>query len=529
MRDPLRLLYAPILALFGIAAVLFFRFSAEDAFITYRYAENLATLGSLVFNEGEPILALTSPLHGLLSTVLFLVTGHTVLANKILGFVLLLAAAAFVWLRYRDQPLLQPLVATLILVPPCVVLWTFGGLETPILLFLVTSATLLGADRRVPSRGQLSGAFFLAGLAFVTRFDSILFVAPLLLNLVVRSRSVRDVSMAVAAGVALPAAWMVISWSYYGDPFPTSFYTKKPMMSVPVIIGNGKYVLFYLALVGIIPMLMLALAIMRRLRTMVETLVGHFGAIWWLYLGVAAQLLYGLTMAQTHMMFSFRYFVPYIPAFAILVADLLERAMSARRMADTRRASVLAWAILILLVFQGFQTHYTYARSVNGLSPWGEYPATGVRQYTRFIETLRLEGENIREHWRTVPNESQRRPRIYTYAGGVVPYTFRESYVYETLASYRHCPPERDQVEAPNVWMRTQVDLRLSADYIHMVSPRHGPISPQLPLPEEHFSLISSYEVEFDGYPERFLVFHNPSPAPHTLTSTIDGRCEAGA
>lgn len=518
-------LHAAVLALFGTAAFLFFRFSAEDAFITYRYAENLATLGALVFNEGEPILALTSPFHGLLASVLYVLTGHTVLANKIVGGSLLLAAATLVWLRYRDRPLLQPLVATLILGPPSVVLWTFGGLETPILLFLVTGATLLALNPGEPSRARLCQVFVLAGIVFLTRFDSILFMAPLLLHMAVRSRSVRDVGFAVMAGAVIPVAWLLVSLGYYGDIFPTSFYAKKPQTNLPVLIGNGKYILFYLFLVGIIPTAILVLAIMRRQETMVRILSGHLRARWWLYLGIAAKLLYGLTMAQTHMMFSFRYFVPYIPAVAILLADILERAMDARRWPDARRTVVVAAAVLVLLLFQGFQVHYTYDRSVNGLSPWGEYRATGVRHYVGFIDTLRREGEDIRDHWATVPNPSQRLPRIYTYAGGVVPYTFRESYVYETLVSYRHCPPEDGQVVAPNVWMSTAVDLRLSADYIHLLTPRHGQIEPQLPLPGEQFTLISSYETVFDGYSERFLVFHNPSPAPHTLPATLHGRC----
>ena len=527
MRPLLRLLHVPILVLFGTAAFLFFRFSAEDAFITYRYAENLATLGALVFNEGEPILALTSPLHGVWSTGLFVLTGHTILANKILGFGFLLGAAALVWFRYRHRPLLQPLAVTLILLPPSVVLWTLGGLETPVLLFLVTSLTLLALDPHEPDRTRLLGVFLLAGLTFLTRFDSILFVAPLLLHMAIRARSVRDVGIAVLAGAAIPAVWLLVSSSYYGDIFPTSLYAKTPNASLPVLIGNGKYILFYLFLVGIIPTAILALAILRRPSTMVRILLGHLGAGWWLYLGIAAMLLYGLTMAQTHMMFSFRYFVPYVPAVAILLLDLMERVMHARGWPDARWATVLVPTVLVLLLFQGFQIHYTYDRSVNGLSPWGEYRATGVRHYVGFIDALRQEGENIREHWSTVPNPSQRLPRIYTYAGGVVPYTFRESYVYETLVSYRHCPPEQgQQVVAPNVWMMTDVDLRLSADYIHLLTPRHGPIDPQLPLPREHYSLISSLEVEFDGYLERFLVFHNPSPAAHTLTSTLHGQCD---
>lgn len=528
MGNRIYLLYLPTLGLFGIAVALFFRFTAEDAFITYRYAENLATLGSLVFNDGEPILALTSPLHGLVSTGLYLVTGHTVMANKVLGLAMLLGTVILVLLRYRNQPPVQTLAAALILLPASVVLWTFGGLETPVLLILVTATTLLAANSSTPSLRRLSAVFLLAGLAFLTRFDSLLFLAPVLLYMTVRARGLRDIAIALAAGAVLPAAWLLTSLVYYGDIFPTSFYAKTPSVSIQTIIGNGKYILLYLILVGIVPMLILALAIMNRWHTIIETLLPHIKSMWWLYLGIAAQILYGLTMAQTHMMFSFRYFVPYIPAFTILVADLMAKAMRARQLSGHRQTSIITAAVLGLVVFQVIQVHYTYHTSVNGLSPWGEYRYTGVKHYVQFIETLKQEGENIREHWDSILTAQERLPRIFTYAGGSVPYTFRESYVYEYLVSYRHCPPE-NPVRAYNVWMHMATDPRLSADYIHILSPRHGPVADQLPLPEEHFALISTLESDFDGNRESFLVYHNPDPAPHTLTRQLHGRCEGMA
>jgi hypothetical protein len=527
MHRQLYVLQVAILAIFGIASVLFSGFSAEDAFITYRYAENLATHGSFVFNVGEPIMAITSPLHGVVVSLLFQLTGHSVLANKVLGLVLLLAAATAVWMRYLGKPFLQALVAALILLPPCVALWTFGGLETPLLLFLVTIATLLAADTGSASRRQACWVAFLAGLAFVTRFDSILFLGPLVLHMAFRARSISDVLIASAVGGALPAAWLAVSLAYFGDLFPTSFYSKTPDSSVPVLIGNGKYILFNLFVVGMIPATVLVVALGRPWRFLLGLLLSHFKGMWWLYIGIAAELLYGLTMATTHMMFSFRYFVPYLPVLAILIADLAGRAMEERETpeADRMMRTIPIAAVLCLVVLQMPQIYYTYEKSVNGLSPWGEYPSVGVRQYNRFIETLHQEADDIREHWNTVGNERHRAPRIYTFAGGVVPYRFRDAYIYETLASWRHCYDESSLIQAPNVWMKTNVDLRLSADYIHVVTPRHGSIGPQLPLPEHRFSLVSSYEIEFDGYPERFLVFFNPEPEQHRLTNTIDGMC----
>ena len=170
MRNFYRYLHVPVLILIGVSAVFYFNFTAEDAYITYRYAENWVNIGSLVYNEGEPINAMTSPLHAVLSSALFLVTGNTVLSNKIMALVLVFVSALFVWYRFREHVHLQVL-ALVLLFPACALLWTFGGLETPILLFLATVTVIL-VDRPAPIRlNLLCAIFLLAGLAFLTRYD----------------------------------------------------------------------------------------------------------------------------------------------------------------------------------------------------------------------------------------------------------------------------------------------------------------------------------------------------------------------
>ena len=228
MRKFYYYLHLPILILIGISAVFYFNFTAEDAYITYRYAENWVNIGSLVYNEGEPINAMTSPFHAILSAALFFVTGNTVLSNKIISLLLLLFSALLVWYRFRNHPHLQLLALILMLMPPCVLLWTFGGLETPILLFLATITVIL-ADRTPPFRlNLLCVIFLLAGLAFLTRYDFILFFLPVTLYAASKARSIKHVVIALAGAAILPLAWFFVSIYYYGDLLPTSFYVKTP-------------------------------------------------------------------------------------------------------------------------------------------------------------------------------------------------------------------------------------------------------------------------------------------------------------
>jgi hypothetical protein len=513
MRKIHSILQLLILIIIGTSAVFYSKFTAEDAYITYRYAENWVNTGSLVFNEGEPINAMTSPLHAVLSAGLFFVTGYTVVGNKIVALLLLIVSALLVWYRYRDQLHLQVL-ALILLFPPCVLLWTYGGLETPILLFLATVTVILAHRPRPFSRNLLCVIFFLAGLAFLTRYDSILFFLPITLFAASKARSIKDVLIAFAGAAILPLSWLFVSFSYYGDLLPTSFYVKTPNGNWQGLIFNGVYIVSYLLYIGILPTMVLVFVMLAPKRKSIEVPYQHFKSSWWLYIGLALELLYGLTMATHHMMFSFRFFVPYIPSAVILVVELIRRASETTRLELTagRQAYLFTGFLLSMALFQLYQNVYTYDHSVNGISFIGEYRALGIRDYVRFMQTLKQEAIDIEGHWERIHGDSDRRPRIITFAAGMLPYTYRDSYIYEQLVSYRHCHERFRQ--------------GLYADYLHILVPRQGQVDRQLPRSEESYDLVSSYEMYFDGSMQKFLVYYNPAPEAHNLSAGISDFCK---
>lgn len=512
MRKIFSTLHLLILIIIGTSAVFYSNFTAEDAYITYRYAENWINTGSLVFNEGEPINAMTSPLHAVLSAGLFFVTGHTVVSNKIVALLLLIVSTLLVWYRYKDQLHLQVL-ALILLFPPCVLLWTYGGLETPILLFLATMTVIVAHRPSSLSRNWVCVIFFLAGLAFLTRYDSILFFLPITLFVASKARSVKDVLIAFAGAAILPLIWLFVSFSYYGDLLPTSFYVKTPNGNWQGLIFNGVYIGSYLLYVGIIPTVVLVFVMLAPKHKSIDVPFQHFKSSWWLCIGLVLELLYGLTMATHHMMFSFRFFVPYIPSAAILVVDLIRRASETKEVELTagRQGYLFAGFLILLAFFQLYQNVYTYNHSVNGLSFIGEYRALGIRDYVQFMEVLKQEAFDIESHWERIQGDSDSRPRIITFAAGMLPYTYRESYIYEQLVSYRHCHERYRQ--------------GLYADYLHILAPRQGAVDRQLPRSEESYDLVSSYEMYFDGSMQKFLVYYNPEPEAHNLSAGISDFC----
>lgn len=520
MQSPaIQVLLLSVLGSFIFSASLFFSFTAEDAYILYRYVENFHRLGSLIYNEGERINSLTSPLHALLMTALYGLTRECVLTSKFSGLGFLLLAAVCVGYRYRRDTLLGSLALSLILLPTSVVLWTFGGMETPLLLCLVALATLLVTNPNLADRDRAIWVCLLGGLGFLTRYDSALYFAPLALFALSREIGWRHRLFAVAAGATLPVAWLIAAFLYYGDIFPTSFYVKyvnHPHWSAWETLRNFVYIGSWLVLTGLLPALMLWYALTKQqpLRQRIRNSVRSY---WPIYAGLFLELAYGLTAATTHMMFSFRFFAPFIPAATLLITESMRAELVTFPAPTTpgHRLTLILGFVTASCLFHMTHAWVTYSRSVNGLSPVGEYKLIGTRDFMQvFMKTLSDQADTIRRDWATRPTAGNRAPRLVTFAGGLAPYALPDAYVYEALASYRHNAPK-----ARPLW--PSADYRIVAVRLLDVEDRQ-----QLDAPGQ--TLIFERTVTFDGRPISFRVYFNTAPEAHWLGDRIDRCCTDG-
>jgi hypothetical protein len=179
-------------------------------------------------------------------------------------------------------------------------------------------------------------------------------------------------------------------------------------------------------------------------------------------------------------------------------------------------------AAFLILAGHVAQADALYRRSLEGLGTFGEYARQGAAGYTRsFIPAMKKNAADIEAHWARLGRE--RPPRIWTFAAGALPYTYREAYIMEQLVSYRHSCPPAEEGESPDarVW-------RAHADYIHAFT-RHGSLVRLLtPVPTRQVTLISEQLIHFNGRVEKLLVFYNPAPFPNALPPRIGDSC-AGA
>ena len=417
--------YSIICFTFFVISFYFFDFTVDDAFITYRYSENLVNNYELTFNVGEKINAMTSPFHSLFLSILFYIFKNTVLSNKIVSLFLLFFSTYLILSHIQLKTNLKIMLVILILFQPCIVLWTFGGLETIFLLFSITLTVVSIMELKIYKNINFYLIYFIIGISFLIRYDSILFNIPILIYLYFQMTKLRQYLISTLMVIALPLIWLTISMQYYGDLLPTSFYGKPPSFNYYNLLENFKYIFYNLIIVGIIPIILLLLwSFKSELNSINNKLLNY----WWLLSGILIQLLYGLTMATTHMMFSFRFFVPYLPITILLLFKLFE---NKNRDVDNKISSNSTMIIFCIITFSFFHFFYIYNSSVNGLAyplskyfnsetleidGEGEYERLGVRDYINFINILRVQAEDIKVHYRNVNhNAIIREPRISTY------------------------------------------------------------------------------------------------------------------
>jgi hypothetical protein len=513
--------YLAAAAFAAITSWHFAAFTADDAYIVARYAVNARDVGDWAFNPGEPVSALTSPLHGLVLTALSFLAADPLPLYKAVALAAVAGSSVLLLVSYGvGRPEAMPLA--MLLVTPSVILWTFAGLETPLLAGIVMTMAALSTQRNARDSRRLLVLALLAGAAVLTRYDAVLFAGPVLLAALIREGQSWKLRMAAAALAGVPPSlWFAYAWLHFGSVLPTSFYIKTPTAQIDAVAVNVRYMAEHLLIGGMGIMAVYVLARVVNNGGARSAIAGELRERWGLHAGLAAVLVYGASMATVHMMFAFRHFAPYFGAMALGLGHVARRADDG---AAAGRESSRVWyvagaAALLVLCVHALHAEAMYHRSLQGLGTFGEYGDQGAAGYSRdYIPAMMKNAADVRVHWSTLNKD--RAPRIWTFAAGALPYAYREAYIYEALVSFRHRCPAAEGHDRPDgrVW-------RAHADYIHAFT-RHGSLPRLLaPVRTRQVKLISEQPIHFNGRDERLLVYYNPAPLPSTLPPRIDDSC----
>jgi hypothetical protein len=196
-------------------------FIRDDAFITFRYAQNIADEKGFVYNMGERVYGTSSPgLALLLAGWLKLFPNHPV--NGALGLNILAGALSLLlmWKLLESLSIEHRGLSLFILIwSDKLLLHSMEGMETP----LVISCML--ASLYFISREQLAFAGVTAGLMLWFRLDSGLWIVVLAIIGWMRQRR-RILTFILTTGITyLP--WLIFAWFYFGNIIPQTAIAKQ--------------------------------------------------------------------------------------------------------------------------------------------------------------------------------------------------------------------------------------------------------------------------------------------------------------
>jgi hypothetical protein len=209
--------------LLRLAWLLFTNFTAEDAFITFRFAQQISLGNGFAYNPGAPIYGTTTPLFTLLlaawsclfspSSLIFGARLLDLLASLASLFILSVLLARWGlphWGRW--------LALGFFIVSSKVLLMDMRGMEMPLVIALMLAAWYAAdADRPIV-------AGLLCGLLLWTRIDLLLW--PIALSAVEFLRRKRNAIGLLAACFAVYLPWILFSLVYFGSAIPYTIIAK---------------------------------------------------------------------------------------------------------------------------------------------------------------------------------------------------------------------------------------------------------------------------------------------------------------
>ncbi len=245
-HDMRRALLLALAAIGLVGHALVFDFVNDDAFISFRYADNLVRHGELVFNPGERVEGYTNFLWTMLMAGVLALGLPIVPLAKWLGIAFALGTFALI-ARFTARHVGQPsawdaLAPALLAAAPAYACWSTGGLETQMFTFFATLgwtaflAERQAADREGERPGEVpffpkSGIWF--GISAMARPEGMLFFGLTglhrLLEMLLVDRTIKPTRSDWKWGFGFAGAFVpYFAWRfwYYGWPFPNTYYVK---------------------------------------------------------------------------------------------------------------------------------------------------------------------------------------------------------------------------------------------------------------------------------------------------------------
>jgi hypothetical protein len=251
-----------------------FQHLSDDAYISFRYAANLAEGAGLTFNRGEYVMGYSNFLWVVLLGLGEALGVPSPIVAPVLGMILggAIVVVLYVYLRSAYESVFAATAgAALLVTNGTFACWVVGGLEGPLFGLLLLIAVVLSVRMQPESsisRYAVLGVVF--GLAALTRPEGVFYTAPTAAYLILQEPTRQRMGRVfLFVGIALAFYGLFIVWSvfYYADPLPNPFYAKFHPLSLELLARGYRFSeLFVVGYLGV-PLAIIGLwALTTRLR-----------------------------------------------------------------------------------------------------------------------------------------------------------------------------------------------------------------------------------------------------------------------
>jgi hypothetical protein len=335
------------LSIFSVRVYEIWSFTIDDAFISFRYSENLAAGRGLRFSaHAEPVEGFTSPSWVVLGALFLLGGLDIVLMSKLAGVAACLGASFLLWRTFQSwwpesrQHALGALPAAMFLGHPDTAVHAVSGMETALHALLVVAAALSFVRLADDPRAARPRTFALISLALgLTRPDG-----NLLVVVSAAALALSNPRLALGSWLGPLLGWYVLpgalyfalrAW-YFGHWLPAPFHVKVLLDALPGESGPVAVWSFCRDNLVVLGLVALALPHLRGARAAFSLGIGLFVAFY---------------LVPRHIMgYNHRFLFPIFPPLLVLAAygllhghDRLARIKMPQRVAFAVAALPLAW------------------------------------------------------------------------------------------------------------------------------------------------------------------------------------------
>lgn len=212
----------------------------DDAYITFRYARNLAHGLGLVYNPGQAVLGTSTPLYAFVLALLARMTpidlpwaalALNAVADAVTAIVLYGLAR-----RLRLPAWMAAMCSLTWIFYPLGTRYALGGMETPLATVLTLAAVALYVS------GHRQWAMAAAGFALLTRPDALAVAFAIAVTETFRARRLPWRTMLIPLAIVLP--WLVVATAWYGNPLPQPLRAKSGAVYMAAPAENARQILY---------------------------------------------------------------------------------------------------------------------------------------------------------------------------------------------------------------------------------------------------------------------------------------------